>query len=347
MRLKYIDGLRGFTMFLVVFWHVMSLWFDCRDSLLGAFFRTFRMPMFFFISGFIGYKALASFTSDNYLKLLKHKAFVQLGPTAIIYVFYCFVMGVNPMKIFHEGLAGYWFTLALFELFLLFYTISLVCAHVGKSKLQNIILAVIILFAWIPGLYIAHLQDAAPRLVKVCSIGHVCSYMPYFCTGLVVRKYQDRSINFITNKYTYAACFSLFAIGFLAVNTVIDNKYLHYILLNYLLPFCGLVSVFNIFYHSSDFFNSDCRISKAMQFVGSRTLDIYLLHYFFLIDLSAYKDFFVQGGKEFVLGEILVMGTIALATIGVCLLISSSLRKSEILAKYLFGIVPKKAKIQK
>jgi fucose 4-O-acetylase-like acetyltransferase len=54
-RIQYIDALRGFTMLLVVFAHVETFSFQYMENatFLGEFFKLFRMPLFFFISGFI------------------------------------------------------------------------------------------------------------------------------------------------------------------------------------------------------------------------------------------------------------------------------------------------------
>lgn len=123
--------MRGFTMFLVVFWHIMSNSFGLSDSTLDAFFRTFRMPMFFFVSGYIGYKAIELFDGASFIKLFKHKAFVQLVPTIIIYSIYQFVKGRSPLANFQEGLVGYWFTLALFELFTLYYISNFLLHKIG------------------------------------------------------------------------------------------------------------------------------------------------------------------------------------------------------------------------
>ncbi|MFK1753854.1 acyltransferase family protein [Bacteroides fragilis] len=58
-RIEYIDAMRGFTMLLVVFGHVLThcLRNYSEDSVVYCFFERFRMPMFFFISGYIAYKA--------------------------------------------------------------------------------------------------------------------------------------------------------------------------------------------------------------------------------------------------------------------------------------------------
>lgn len=344
MRITYIDGLRGFTMFLVVFWHILALGFGVEESVLGSFFRTFRMPTFFFISGFIGYKVLTKFAASTTISLLKKKTFVQLVPTAIVFSFYKLCMGDSPLSFFERGLVGYWFTLVLFEMFLFFYITSFLVNKKGGSVLQNCIYVLVVLFSGILGLYFHHLQDRAPQVVRILSIGNFFVYLPFFCTGLMVKKYKEDLLPIITNKYSFATLFSIFAIGFLLIINVLSKEshpILFYFFSEYLLRFSGLFLIFDIFYHSASFFDSETKLSRVMRFIGGRTLDIYLLHYFFIPDLSNYGHFFFQGGKEFIIGEIFVVSVLATLIIFICLLISLCLRKSDILAKYLFGILPK------
>lgn len=83
MRIKYIDCMRGVTMFLVVYHHVAyNLGIMQQDSATVDFFLSFRMPVFFFISGFIAYKPISFFTSLHFYERIKNKAFVQLVLTA-------------------------------------------------------------------------------------------------------------------------------------------------------------------------------------------------------------------------------------------------------------------------
>lgn len=61
-RLEYIDALRGFTMILVVLAHIINIGYHITDSTMeemntfNNLFVRFRMPLFFFISGFVFYK---------------------------------------------------------------------------------------------------------------------------------------------------------------------------------------------------------------------------------------------------------------------------------------------------
>lgn len=348
MRLRYIDALRGFTMFLVVFWHVMSNCFGLEESSLGAFFKLFRMPMFFFISGYIGFKTIDKLNSWNgYFSLMKKKAFVQLVPTAIIYSLFQFVNGRSPLVFFDNGLDGYWFTLSLFELFFIYYTISYVCSKVKYSKLVDCIFIFLICTMWLAGIYIHHLQENAPKICTLLSFGNTLCYMPFFLAGLLFKKYQDKLLDIVTSKYLFSLFVVFFIIGFFLTQNIVTKSFnlpLYYLLRSFVLPFLGVLSVFTIFYESKEFFDRNGFVSKVMQYVGRRTLDVYLLHYFFIVDLSKYKSFFIlDGGGEFIVGQIVIFGLLAAIIISVCLLISGCLRKSPILAKYIFGIIPKKA----
>lgn len=56
-RLTYIDCLRGFGMILVVYQHILVIGLpEIGSSWLNDIIITFRMPLFFFISGYVSYK---------------------------------------------------------------------------------------------------------------------------------------------------------------------------------------------------------------------------------------------------------------------------------------------------
>ena len=56
-RLEWLDALRGFTMILVVAYHtVEGFGLEVKASSSMRFLILFRMPLFFFVSGFLAYK---------------------------------------------------------------------------------------------------------------------------------------------------------------------------------------------------------------------------------------------------------------------------------------------------
>ena len=217
------------------------------------------------------------------------------------------------------------------------------------TKLQDIIYVIIIpAFFFVYLLVRSNFGDSQPSLLNVFNILNFTIYLPFFIFGILIREHEKVLLPIITNKYTCAIVFILFILGFILKErffTREDYQIIYHILNSVVLRFSGLIFIFNVFYHSADYFEKDSRISRVMQFVGKRTLDIYLLHYFFIPDLLSFKQYFFIGGKEFFVGEIIVIGLgIALPILALCLFLSCAIRTSPILAKYLFGITPKSLK---
>ena len=103
----------------------------------------------------------------------------------------------------------------------------------------------------------------------------------------------------------------------------------------------GMLMVFVLFRHAASWLKR-LHLSDPLQYVGTRTLDIYLLHFFFLPrflmeyspQLHAYNNSLL---------EFAVIMPIALIVLLISLLFSYILRLSPFLAKYLFGVEKKKA----
>ena len=77
-------------------------------------------------------------------------------------------------------------------------------------------------------------------------------------------------------------------------------------------------------------------IGSSLQYIGRRTLDIYLLHFLFLPDLPAVGAFFKLHKHNFAI-DITLSVLIALVVIAFCIITSNILRISPLFRKYLFG----------
>ena len=102
-RLGWLDALRGFTMLLVVTNHVAlkSFGMQIRWSVALQFFLLFRMPLFFFISGFLAYKASRLWNARTLGELTLKKLRVQIIPTA---VFFLLFLAMIPTTAFVDSL---------------------------------------------------------------------------------------------------------------------------------------------------------------------------------------------------------------------------------------------------
>ena len=80
-RIEWIDALRGFTMILVVFSHIEVFGFGIPSNTVNSFFSQFRMPLFFFISGFIAFRAGEVWDRKYYTRQMLKKMRIQIIPT--------------------------------------------------------------------------------------------------------------------------------------------------------------------------------------------------------------------------------------------------------------------------
>lgn len=83
--MEWLDAMRGLTMILVVAYHVAQISFGVseRTSSSLPFLVLFRMPLFFFVSGFLAYKASFEWTVPNTLRLTWKKLKIQVLPALV------------------------------------------------------------------------------------------------------------------------------------------------------------------------------------------------------------------------------------------------------------------------
>ena len=98
----------------------------------------------------------------------------------------------------------------------------------------------------------------------------------------------------------------------------------------------GMVMVFT-FFRLSAFWLKRWHISKPLQYVGTRTLDVYLLHYFFLPRLlMAYSPQLAAYDSRFI--EFWVILAVSFVVLALTLVASFAIRLSPFFGHYLFGV---------
>ena len=100
--------------------------------------------------------------------------------------------------------------------------------------------------------------------------------------------------------------------------------------------FILLTMVVMYFRNYQQYFTKFSVIGASLQYIGRRTLDIYLIHYLFLPDLPTIGAFFDKYRHNFVLDTLSTV-VIALLVIGFCIITSNILRVSPFFRKWLFG----------
>lgn len=320
-RIGYIDALRGFTMILVVCHHCLTFYQTIYNPISG-FFGLFRMPLFFFISGFILYKQNQIWDLTTTPKFLYKKFLVQIIPTIVFLSIYMFYFNINTINPIYNG---YWFTIALFEYFIVY------CGFNFILKKQYISISILIICA-----LLCYILGYSSLTLKYPIFNQLIftpfQFFIFFIIGIIVKKYFE----YIKRLFS-SDIIMLFVISLMFIGSIFFIKgYFVHLEVKLALSILGIFSIFYFFMKNGEFMDNS-RIGKALQFIGRRTLDIYLLHYFF-----------VHGSMSWVndtgIDSPTIIFCISIATsiviIGICLLISKFLRTNQLLGKILFGAKP-------
>ena len=330
-RIGYIDAMRGFTMILVVYSHICH--FCLGDSLLGfnATFFLFRLPCFFFISGWL----FEPVSRRPFRQIARKKFMVQIVPTFIF-----LLVLAPPPEFFHQlGTlkGGYWFTFTLFEFFLI-YMLSIRCC----SRWSWLLALSISIASFCYGSYQNYLRlmstsnsFLSPLLDVTGFLGiRVWQYYLFFYIGTLVRRHYEVFVK-ITNK-PWVFILLIVAFSAIALTDHPASAVLEYLRFN-LGGISGMMMIFTAFrfLYSSYRLSSFISYLLPLEFVGTRTLDIYLLHYFFLPRfLMTYSPLLHAYNSSI---QFVVIMVIALIVLLLCLLTSYILRLSPFLGHYLFG----------
>ena len=319
--------MRGLTMLLVVYDH-LSLLFIGNPTLrceiydywiFNNLFREFRMPLFFFVSGFVLYKASRIWNFPEIKSFFKKKLPVQL---LFPFVCMCCCLWVTGMHTFDEAIfksdkGGYWFTFVLLEYYAMYIILELIPL---KGKWKDIMMVAagccVVLFA----LGFRHIIPV--DIATLLSIPH-WKFFIYLVLGVLAHKHFPKFERIMDNDIVIIAC-----IAMMLVVNILNHGQL-------ILGLPGVLLVFAFFRHYQATFTEEHALGRVMQYVGRHTLDIYLLHWFFMPGegLAAYRQYFC-GSAMLQLVCTLICSAVVIA---MTLVISNVLRLSPFIAHYCFG----------
>lgn len=337
-RLRYIDAMRGLAILLVVFSHVTNAYVKMpitNESFAGVYYMMtmFRMPLFFFVSGFFAFRAADRWTRETVGRVCFKKFQAQIVGLAVFCFLYGAVMrGWNFRFMWTSN--PYWFTESLFEMFFIYLGVALLERRTGWRWLLPTLLG----FAVVAPFVYNYLTEGVkmPAWVVGIQTWHTLNYFPYFMLGIFARKYDVRLWRTVDNQYFKASVI----VGFFSLVLFYGCRHRYspeWDLVMTAMRITGLMTILVAFRSYREWFDGDNRVSNVMCKVGSRTLDIYYLHYFFIPDLGFMKGFLSTGEGNNVLAMLMVGLSISALVVCLCMLISAVLRSSPLLAEWLFG----------
>jgi len=199
---------------------------------------------------------------------------VQIIPTLI------FLLLLAPPPLFFSKLGatkgGYWFTFALFEFFLL----SIFSDRYLK-KWGGAFALVLSMAAFGYDIYYTRYFKDLGLITNLLGFLSFMTwrYYLFFYIGTWVRQHFDIFLQW-TGKPVVIA---FVMIGFVCVSMIphSDSALSEYLIFA-IGGILGMTMIFHLFRSSASYLNREHLMGRCFQYVGMRTLDIYLLHYFFL-----------------------------------------------------------------
>lgn len=333
-RIHSYDVLRGIVMFLVVLGHLFMFSFGSKPlPVFVKIFTAFHVPVFFFVAGMFFSIDKRQTIADKSLFLLK-KAIYLIVPTLFFYALYYYSHNLNPLAAISEGFGFYWFLPTLFMCMLFLGAINMVIETIYSEKVEVYIVSFLMLCSIVMSIKGDFLSEF--RLHKFFN------YLPFFSLGYLFKKRNATGSNILSSQSLIAL--SILA-GFLAI-----------FIPRYVMPdsvrvagYCHIISVYaftflviSFFFRYQQAFDKGNIINRFFVLVGRYTLPIYVLHYFFMPDLTWLRD--IMGDNSTTLVLIILVVT-AIAVIGLCLLFTKIISISDFLGHYLLGQKSEKYKI--
>lgn len=328
-RIQYIDAVRGVTMLIVVFQHIRAFSFGLYedDSILSMVYLSFMLPMFFFVSGFASYKKVYTTVFKRIIE-----KFRQLVIPSVVFLL---LHNYFPSHGDEWGFpGGYWFTYSLFLITATYLLLSKFMQSLSNRKFFIILLCISFVFVILRGYFGRELDTGWPTYL---TLRKILTYFIFFVLGIGTRTYVKR----VNELFDKTPCRNLLIIlllsGFVASVTLSKILPANIIsIYRLLLDIVSTLVVFMLFNISRQWWAENNHfVTKWICFVGRRTLDLYMLHYFFLPNLLQYGDFFKSTGNCVI--ELAVVGVLTILVTIISLSVGQLIRLSPLLSYWILG----------
>lgn len=271
-RLSYLDALKCLGIIIVIFGHVRLFGFGqgTYDSLTSIVLYSFNMPLFFFISGFLaGKKRIGN--NGEYRETVYRKFLGLVVPACVFFVIHSILNHTSILPI--NGFEKYWFTITLFEIFLIFYTILLFL------KNQYWMITVLCLLSLLGVLYLVFPIKGIPDIIDM---NHLAKYFQFFTIGVMAKMYPSIYDKAMKSDVIKTMAFLCFASCMFVLSSENISGLVYQITRDIILRYVCSYIIISWFYCNQTIFESRTIINRTILQIGQLSLPIYLLQYFFL-----------------------------------------------------------------
>ena len=333
MRINYIDNLKGIAIILVVMGHVEQFSLGLEDNLFRTFYNGFHMPLFMFLSGVFAMKSFKLWNLSESLLFLKKKVLRILLPFLVIGGTFYTITNGNPLGILGlNGEAAYWFLPALFYCMVVGWATFMIY-HKATTYLcgDKRYWFVEFSFVFIGYMVLLSMSHFFPLVVsQVPYFYKFVAMYPYFMLGTDFFQYKSIRNNMEQNTHIMTVAIIVYILSWV----FFDNLYIPISLM--------VVSAITILINL--FSSIDIR-GKYLASLGRHSLEIYVLHSFFMIGLASVGVWIEEQtmpvswlpNNDNVLLIIVTSSIIAIPVILMCLVCGKIAKRSRLFTMFLGG----------
>lgn len=331
VRQRYIDILRGLAIFTVVYSHILIFcMIDYPESFIIELLRLFYLNGFFFISGYLFYKPIGTFSNDKLKEILQKKTSLILVPTLTMGFLYYHTHGIEMFNaIFDTTKMGYWFTFVLYEMFIMVAFLMWVFNNFRSRKYIELAVLLILMAG---AFFIFRFSYTESNLMGLISAYNFLYYLPMFILGMLCRKYNESFYAILNIKLALTILFFIVMLSFfVTIPSFITSIAIVFMAFGLGLQIDAISD--GIFYRSW--------IGRCLLLLGNYSMEIYFIHYFLLFEMpiSISEYFFNISGSYYSLSfpEFIVVGSVAVGISLTCVAMARFLRIVPYMGKLLLG----------
>lgn len=345
-RIEYFDILKGIAIYLVVMGHVITMCIRGIDSSVSfKLIGEIHMPIFFFISGYFSYRCVngSSYAAPDLVKRFK-QLIIPFFVVSSLWITYFPHSGLQsplsssiPVMLTTYWKDGYWFTLSLFELILVYAGIRFLLS-------RNLHIAVevgIVVVAYVVLLAATALISNPDNNFDPVGIGLTTRFFPVFMMGVFANRYKDGFRRLATGNISFALAIAVFFVTWYYSVYPWEFPSIHPRMIDLAQPVMHaalMLVVFGIVFKVPDGSIGDRYnfLRRWFIYLGNQSLGVYLLHYFSLFPLFVLQEPLRMLSLDFIPVTVVAMIVaffVVLATLGVNYIIS----QNKILSFLLIG----------
>ena len=346
VRLHHFDILKGIAIFLVVVGHVLTMCIrDIDSAVLFKFVEKIHMPIFFFISGYFIHKLNenGSLKVPNLFSRAK-QLLIPFFVVSALWLLYFPKSGIQSPFIstweglyFSAGKNGYWFTLCLFEIILL-YSFLVPLLSVCRKIINKL---VVIMCVWI---LLGISRYIVPEVVgELIGLPMLFEFFLIFMVGVFARARENTfdkitaSSNWITTALLVGGVMMYYVCWPWEVNlpSVCLDVFRQILFICVAVVGVAVVKPWSksVF---SDSNPNGTFMARLWVYLGTQSLAIYLLHYFFLFPMPVFREPLIAMNLNLV-PTLIVATFFASIIIAVTLCVNYIISRSKLISLLLTG----------